>query len=332
MTEILTERYVHTNLCIFIANVPKIKVLELLKTRFGESSLQSCEVMIKDIQDSRRLNGAIRRAQKLDPSAEEITTASLHTLRTAQDDMSPEGLLKPSLHAKILSRLFWPQLQDESYKVPDPIAHLQQRYEAGFESLKNARKLAWLHALGHATIDIELEDRTITEVVHTYQAAVIWAFQGAPQGAEPVSRSFEYLAEHLQMDDALLRSALAFWVGKMVLHSPRPDEFAVLETLNPAERQRSDAAAAAAAAGGSADDGPRSAPAEDKMAMYWKFIQGMLKNSAAQMPLAQIGMMLKMLIVEGFPYSNEELAEYLATKVAAGELELGGGKYKLVKK
>ncbi|OBT93762.1 hypothetical protein VE01_08136 [Pseudogymnoascus verrucosus] len=311
----------------------EIKVLELLKTRFGESSLQSCEVMIKDIQDSRRLNSAIRRAQKLDPSAEEITTASLHTLRTAQDDMSPEGLLKPSLHAKILSRLFWPQLQDETYKVPDPIAHLQQRYEAGFESLKNARKLAWLHALGHATVDIELEDRTITEVVHTYQAAVIWAFQGAPQGAEPVSRSFEYLAEHLQMDDGLLRSALAFWVGKMVLHSPRPDEFAVLETLNPAERQRSDAAAAAAAAGGSTDDGPaRGSQVEDKMAMYWKFIQGMLKNSAAKMPLAQIGMMLKMLIVEGFPYSNEELAEYLSTKVAAGELELAGGKYRLVKK
>lgn len=134
------------------------------------------------------------------------------------------------------------------------------------------------------------------------------------------------------MDDDLLRSALAFWIGKMVLHSPQPDEFAVLETLDPAERQRSDAAAAAAAAGGSADKGHRSAPAEDKMAMYWKFIQGMLKNSAAQMPLAQIGMMLKMLIVEGFPYSNEELAEYLATKVAAGELELGGGKYRLVKK
>jgi anaphase-promoting complex subunit 2 len=173
--------------------------------------------------------------------------------------------------------------------------------------------------------------------VHTYQASVIWAFQGAAQGAEPVTRSVDYLASHLQMDEDLLRSALAFWVGKMVLHELRPGEFAVLETLNPADRERSDAVAAAAAAGegGSMDEdsGLRAAQiTEDKMAIYWKFIQGMLKNSAAQMPVQQIGMMLKMLIVEGFPYSNEELAEYLATKVAEGELEMAAGKYKLVKK
>lgn len=291
--------------------------------------------MIKDIQDSRSLNGTIRRAQKLDPSAEEITTASLNTLRTENDGMSPEGLLKPSLHAKILSRLFWPQLQDENYKVPDNIAQLQQRYEAGFESLKNARKLTWLHALGQATVEIELTDRTICEEVHTFQATVIWAFQGQQQGSEPVTRSVEYLEEHLQMDEPLLRSALNFWVGKMVLHEIRPSEFAVLETLNSEERERSSAqAAAAAATGGSGDDEPAQGAemSEDKMTMYWQFIQGMLKNSAAQMPLQQIGMMLKMLIVEGFPYSNEELGEYLGTKVAAGELELAAGKYRLVKK
>ena len=290
--------------------------------------------MIKDIQDSRRLNGAIRRAQKLDPSAEEITTASLHTLRTSHDDMSPEGLLKPSLHAKILSRLFWPQLSDETYHVPEPIALLQARYEAGFESIKNARKLSWLHALGQATVEIELSDRTFTAEVHTYQASVIWAFQGAAQGGESVTRSVDYLESHLQMDEALLRSALAFWVGKMILHEVRPGEFAVLEKLDPEDRVRSNAAAAAGESG-SVDDGPGSraaAMAEDKMTVYWQYIQGMLKNSAAQMPVQQIAMMLKMLIAEGFPFSNEELAEYLATKVAAGELEMAAGKYKLVKK
>jgi anaphase-promoting complex subunit 2 len=65
------------------------------------------------------------------------------------------------------------------------------------------------------------------------------------------------------------------------------------------------------------------------MQMYWQFIQGMLTNSSSQMPLQQIAMMLKMLIVEGFPYSNEELQEFLGGKVASGELEVSGGKYKL---
>lgn len=311
-------------------------MLELLKTRFGEASLQSCEVMIKDIQDSRRLNGAIRRAQKLDPSAQEITTAGINAMHAENETVNPEGLLKPSLHAKILSRFFWPQLHDEQYKIPDNIAQLQQRYEQGFETLKNARKLTWLHALGSATVEIELTDRTIYEEVHTFQAAVISEFQGAQQGSEPVTRSIEYLEEHLQMDEDLLRSALKFWVGKMVLHEIRSDEFAVLETLNPEDRERNNAQAAAAAssAEGTADDGPpkESAMSEDKMTMYWQYIQGMLKNSVAQMPVQQIGMMLKMLIVEGFPYSNDELAEYLSTKIATGELEIVGGKYRLVRK
>lgn len=34
----------------------EIKCLELLKLRFGESDLQKCEVMLKDVSDSQRLN------------------------------------------------------------------------------------------------------------------------------------------------------------------------------------------------------------------------------------------------------------------------------------
>jgi anaphase-promoting complex subunit 2 len=57
----------------------------------------------------------------------------------------------------------------------------------------------------------------------------------------------------------------------------------------------------------------------------------MLKNSSSQMPLQQIATMLKMLIADGFPYSNEELQVFLGTKVADGELEFAGGKYRLKK-
>src|ERR1700733_4226392 len=101
--------------------------------------------MLKDIQDSGREDGVIRRNEKLDPSEQEINDARAHLDMSEEDNINPEGLLKPSLHAKILSRLFWPQLHDEGYRVPDDIAELQKRYEHGFESLKTARKLTWLH-------------------------------------------------------------------------------------------------------------------------------------------------------------------------------------------
>ena len=75
-------------------------MLELLKVRFGEAPLQACEVMLKDIQDSGRVNGVIRRNQKLDPSEEEIGAARANA-DMLDENLNPEGLLKPSLHAKI---------------------------------------------------------------------------------------------------------------------------------------------------------------------------------------------------------------------------------------
>ncbi|CAG8950498.1 hypothetical protein HYFRA_00006995 [Hymenoscyphus fraxineus] len=308
----------------------EIKVLELLKTRFGEAPLQACEVMLKDIQDSARVNSVIRRAEALDPSPAEIEAARANP-QMLDEDVDPEGLLKPSLHAKILSRLFWPQLQDDTYLVPAVIAELQEAYAAGFETLKSSRKLTWLHTLGQAKVELELEDRKIVEEVHTFQATVIHAF-GNPAELEPVSRTVEQLVDALEMEEPLVRSALRFWVSKLVLQETAPSTYTVLETLNSSDRALSNALASAPHANHeevieTANEGV----ANEKMQMYWQFIQGMLKNSSSQMPLQQIAMMLKMLIADGFPCSNEELQEFLGGKVAEGELELNGGKYRLRK-
>ena len=293
--------------------------------------------MLKDIQDSGRVDSVIRRNERLDTSEQELSAARGHLDMSEEDNINPEGLLKPSLHAKILSRLFWPQLHDEDYRVPEDIAELQKLYEHGFESLKTARKLTWLHALGQATVELELTDRTIIEEVHTWQAAIIWEFQSDEPGDTTLKRSVEELVHNLKMEETLVRNALKFWTNKLVLQEVRKDIFAVLETLNQEDRARSNAQATAATAAvpdESADDTAlmgNDGITTERMQMYWQFIQGMLTNSSSQMPLQQIAMMLKMLIVDGFPYSNEELQEFLGQKVADGELELVGGKYKLKK-
>jgi anaphase-promoting complex subunit 2 len=71
---------------------------------------------------------------------------------------------------------------------------------------------------------------------------------------------------------------------------------------------------------------------QERRTVYWQFIVGMLTNSGPAMPLGQIAMMMKMLIAGGCPWSNEELQDFLAEKIAEGEMELSGGKYRLVKK
>ncbi|KAI1001676.1 hypothetical protein K3495_g6523 [Podosphaera aphanis] len=316
----------------------EIKVLELLKVRFGEAPVQACEVMLKDIKDSEKVDVAIRRTQKLTPSKLEIQTAKKLATRQGTT-IDSEGLLKPSLHSKILSRIFWPQLNAESFRVPDVISELQKRYEEGFEELKSARKLTWLNALGQATVELEFEDRSLVEKVHTWQAAVIWAFQSDKSDGNGEQRTVRKLVEDLEMEETLVRSAVRFWVKKFVLYEVSANTYAVLETVCQEDQVRSHAQTGLSAAAGDNDDENLDevmSEAEhgmmaEKTGIYWQFILGMLTNSSSQMPLQQIGMMLRMLISDGFPYSDDELRDFLGQKVTDGELELVGEKYQLKK-
>ncbi|KAL8948913.1 MAG: hypothetical protein Q9222_004940 [Ikaeria aurantiellina] len=320
-------------------------VLELLKLRFGEAPLQACEVMLRDIFDSRRVDTAIRKDQNL---------AAGTTNRDLQTD----------LHTRILSHLFWPSLHSESFSLPREVSTLQSRYENGFETLKQSRKLTWLNALGQVTVHLELEDRTVTEIVQTWQAVVIYAFQSDNDNLEhmvnddddqhdhnngPVhSKSVAELMTQFSMSESFVRNALTFWVGKLVLRpSPnKPDTYYVLESLpssvlHPEEGKGNNNRSASSATllnAAAAADIATSAPAlavrseediaREKMEVFWQFVVGMLTNQGA-MPLARIVMMLKVVVPGGFPFGNEELKSFLEGRVREGKLEVQGGVYKI---
>ncbi|KAK2766254.1 hypothetical protein FQN54_007771 [Arachnomyces sp. PD_36] len=337
----------------------EISILELLKLRFGDAALQVCQVMLRDVLDSKRVDTVIRNDQKMStrrsPAQHPVTPN-----RTASEADPSSDV--PQLHAKILSRLFWPTLQDIPFKVPSEIESLQDRYSTGFESLKQSRKLKWLNGLGHVTIELDLEDRVYKDEVTTWQATVIHAFQNdephtSATPSDPISKTVPELSQQLEMTPSLVRSACLFWVSKRILTEPEHDTFRVLEVL-PSEQGTEDSdptttgtgtgtnptqtpshpnapttssaadaaeAEAAAAAKESAD-----AAASAKMNLYWQFIVGMLTNQGA-MPLQRIIMMLKIVVPDGFPFSSEELREFLAGMVAKGKLEIvSGGSYRIV--
>ncbi len=305
----------------------ELKVLDLLKRRFGEAALQGCDVMIRDVVESRRVDGVIRRGAK------------------GRAEAAEEGM---EYHARILSRLFWPGLEREHFLLPQVVVEQQKRYEEGYEGLKSRRKLTWLNQMGQARVELELADRTVTVDCSTVEATVVYAFQGGEADAAPVQKSVDELYELLQLDEDLIAAALHFWVAKGVLRRAANNTYIVAETLDqPTETTSSTSTATDAAATGAAaaatdeqDAEPAAAAARPGMSakererrdVYWRYIQGMLTNASASMPLAQMAMMMKMLIADGFPWSNEELQDFLGEKVAAGEMEVVGGKYRLVKK
>ncbi|PTB39658.1 uncharacterized protein TrAFT101_007564 [Trichoderma asperellum] len=301
----------------------EIKVLGLLKKRFGEAALQNCDVMIRDIVDSKRVDTVLRRNLKNDG---ELEANSL------------------SYHSKILSRLFWPSLPKDPFTVPVPVVEVQKKYEKGFEQLKSSRKLNWLDHLGSATVKLDFDDRFIELDCKTHEAAVIYEFHNdddSSGAAGPVQRTFNELWEKLMIDEDLLESALKFWVAQRVLHDVGNKTYVVLES--PAESEQKDDDLMEDEDGLDVEmyineqPSPKKSKGMDtkereQRIIYWQFIVGMLTNSSPAMPLGQIAMMMKMLIADGCPWSNEELQEFLGKKIAEGELELVGGKYRLPKK
>ncbi len=290
----------------------KARVLHLLKSKLGEDELQSHEVMLKDIHDSFRLDDIIVQEQGL-------------------DQISPNDEGPPAIHTKMLSRFFWPQLKDDEYKVPDIVAHQLHRYEVGFEKVKATRKLTWLHALGQATIELDLKDRTMYEECHTYQATVIYAFHSEDEN-KSVTRTFDELYMMLQMDEDMLGAALRFWIKKWVISHDGAGNYTVLEVLDAEQRERAQAGPTEGGATGTNEEVVKEtklSAAEESL--HWSFVEGMLKNSAAQMPVSQIRMMMAMLIPD-FAFDEHELVDWLNGKVESGDLELVAGKYRLGKK
>lgn len=334
------------------------KVLDLLKKRFGDSALQNCEVMIKDIYDSRKVDTHIRRIElgqpPQPPRSFGTPVAPLPIEDLGKDlDEDEEKMGQVPYHARILSRLYWPNIVQETFVLPQTVEEQQKKYEMGFERLKSARRLTWLNQLGQATVVLELEDRTVESQCRTFEAAVIYAFQdedAADADADTAARrTIQELQERLQMDEELVLQALEFWISKEVLvrDSGEPDAFVVLERKDaPPTRPELHPSMSAPAALESEHNVPAKpavvkrvgttsamdAKENERRAMYWQFIVGMLTNSMPLMPLSQMGMMMRMLIADGFPWSDEELQEFLTQKVDMGELEVVGGKYKLVKK
>ncbi|KAK5056570.1 hypothetical protein LTR84_012102 [Exophiala bonariae] len=297
----------------------EISILEHLKLRFGDSALQGCEVMLRDVLDSRKVDNVVRRDQGMQDE----------NGRPLQDDVQ--------LHVKILSRLFWPSFPDQSFNIPQVVVDQQESYEKGFEALKQSRKLTWLNGTGHVEVELELEDRVYQGEVLPWQAAVIYAFQD--ESEDPVSKNVTSLAAELSMSPTLVRSACIFWVSKRILIETSQDNFLVCEKLPDGSDTamdegvgRSDTAAAAAAAEVAAAQAAKEAEEAERkqnMAMYHQFILSMLTNQGA-MPLPRIAMMLGIVVPGGFPFSNEELKEFLASMVKDGALQVGhGGAYKV---
>jgi len=132
----------------------EIKNLELLKAKFGDTYLQNCQIIVRDIKDSNRINNNIHRTYD-----EAFTRMELETINPALRDISMDFLNFKKLKPVFLSKSYWPiNYEYESFRIP---SHLQQtfdQYSQKYSATKAMRKLIWHHSLGSVDLSLEFDN------------------------------------------------------------------------------------------------------------------------------------------------------------------------------
>uniref|UniRef100_A0A8C1UNG3 Anaphase-promoting complex subunit 2 n=1 Tax=Cyprinus carpio TaxID=7962 RepID=A0A8C1UNG3_CYPCA len=285
----------------------EIRNVELLKLRFGESHMHYCEVMLKDVADSRRINTNIREEESRLPVEEQSTLP---------------------LSAMIISSEFWPQLKDEKMELPSVISKAMEDYTHRFEKLKAMRTLRWKPHLGSVTLDVELEDRTIANLTVTpIHAAIILHFQ------EKGTWTLEELSGVLGVPQEMVRRKLALWQQQGVLREEAGGRYTVQETSSCRERSDRSVMLIESDEEGDSNTATQSEQREEKLQLFWAYIQAMLTNLES-MTLERIHSMLRMFVAAGSGVTEmdvNELQAFLQKKVRAHQLIVSTGVYRLPK-
>ena len=277
----------------------ELRLLSLLKQRFEELPIQSCEIMVRDMLSSQSLNVEMQ-----------------ELLKQALAD--PEGQKSTDFSAFVLSKYYWPELDTVEFVAPDIIKQRMSEYEATFRKKKAKRKLEFLSGMGRSSVLLELEDRKWQGDVALHQAAVIHQFQGTH-----ATRTTDELCSTLGMETQQVQQACEFWCSQNVLAPTNPQKdgekrYAVLErlpALSGAAMEDKELAATLTATPSATP--PIKTPEDllaENMSMYCTAIRDLLRRQGA-MPTGRILTMLGKFLPGGFPFTEEELQQQLLEKM-----------------
>jgi anaphase-promoting complex subunit 2 len=290
----------------------EVHTVELLKLRFGEESMRQCEVMIKDIDDSKRVYANVY--------------CPLDMKYSTEDDL-------PCLDAVIVSHIFWPPLQRDDMKHHYRIDSQMENYAEEYAILKNPRRLVWMKQLGHVELEVDETDADGNAVSHVKEvkctpvhATLLAHFEDKP------SWTVEELSTETEMSDEILRKRMAFWVNQRVVQQTRSG-YSLISVHDArdadhtfVDHEDEDHQDQAVSFG---------AHEEEEMKVYESYIVGMLSN-LGRIPLEKIHTMLKTFVTGSdhkYDKTPQQLAVFLQQLCKEEKLECSpDGLYNLLKK
>ncbi|KAF2077863.1 hypothetical protein CYY_000825 [Polysphondylium violaceum] len=291
----------------------EIKNVELLKLRFGENSMHNCEVMIKDISDSKRLNTQIKK-----------------TINDTQENPI-------SFETLIISRLFWPSIKEEEFEYHPSIREYMEQFSKEYSRIKAPRELIWKKHMGFVDLEIELNGKTIEYSVSPIQASILLYFQ------QLVTISIDRLSSLLKVGNKdIIRKKLVFWLNNQVIKEIDQDQYTINNQEFDQVDEDDDNSDNSEDDSGQdekvtimeeEEDQQESASArekEEQMRVIEKFIIGMLTNFKA-LPLDRMHSMLSMFNAEQYTSTSAELKSFLSKLINEEKIELSGLNYQIKK-
>lgn len=267
----------------------EIANLELLKRRFGDESLHSCEVMLRDLEQSKRVNTAVLSEIKKENSSAPTLSAETEEACPAADCL-------------LISDNYWPALRNSEPMTLHPTAaSLIAGYQKVYSVIKYPRKARPLAQLGKVDLELSFKDGTVRQfTVLPAQASLILCFGEEEPGVAvsstgSVSVALADLATKSELSESVVRQLMSLWVGKGVVCERSADGAVVYETIEAQRGRLGDDDVDDDQALQQLSDGMSEALASDSSDKVLEtYVRGML-SSQESMTLERIHSMLKMM-------------------------------------
>ncbi|KAI9302922.1 hypothetical protein BJ944DRAFT_251098, partial [Cunninghamella echinulata] len=178
--------------------------LENIKQRFPQNTLIGCDIMIKDIEDGRRLDRQIHEAS---------------------------DNIDSTFHSFILSKNYWPEIgsgeifklvDNDDIPIPSNLKKSMPLYEEEFKMIKQSRNLQWLPSHGSVTIELEFENRTAVFTVKPTDALVIDILSKEEQLDK------QQIMERTGLNGKLVMKSLNYWYKNGIIEQSN-GKFKVIE-------------------------------------------------------------------------------------------------------
>mmetsp|Transcript_8917 Transcript_8917/g.16563 ORF Transcript_8917/g.16563 Transcript_8917/m.16563 type:complete len:798 (+) Transcript_8917:142-2535(+) len=281
------------------------RILELLKLRFGANSLRDCEIMLKDMADSKRITSNIRAL--VQPSA------------------SAHGSFIPEFSSVIISELFWPPLFEGKVRTPSHVHWMLDAFGAQYKALKAPRTLHWKPHLGVVDLELAFGKGTKEFTVSVAQALIISQFESKG------TWDSEELAKAVGIEVEALSEKASIWVNSGILRKSvdsgsKNQVYKLIEDIEdhvekPYAHTKPDISVMS-----------QEQQMEMNMKVYESYVMGMVTNLES-LPLEKIHNMLKMFVLEPvYDKTIAELEAFLAKLVSDGKLTFDGLVYRKKKR